>query len=141
LKHAANAGEAVSDFDSYSRKILSFSAALAAISAAAILITTYHISPDIFAGFCLGSVFSLLRWRLVIGELRKFAGSAGTGRWVRMFFFRYGLTSAVIAISVASPSFSVVTAVAGIFLVNAVIMGEQVITVFRAGIKGHESWE
>jgi hypothetical protein len=132
----------VSDFDNYSKKVLACSAVLGAACAAAIFIATHRQNSELFAGFCLGAASSLLRWRLVIGELKKFAGrESGVGRRLRTFFIRYAITGAVIAISVASPAFSAITAIAGVFLVNVVIIGEQVIVAFRARGKVEETWE
>ena len=133
----------VSDFDSYCRRIIAYSAALAAIGAVAILLITYRDDPGLFAGFCLGSIFSMLRWQLLIMELRRFARSPSgrTGHYMRSFFIRYGLTGAVIGVSLASAAFSPVTTIISVFLVNAVIIGEQVITGFRGGSKGNETWE
>ena len=133
----------VSDFDSYCRRIMAYSAALAAIGAVAVFLITYRDDPGLFAGFCLGSIFSMLRWRLLILELRRFARapSGRTGHYMRSFFIRYGLTGGVIGLSIASPAFSPVTAIAGVFLVNAVIIGEQVIAGLRGRTGGHETWE
>jgi hypothetical protein len=131
----------VSDFDEYSRKIMAISLGLAVVCALAFFITTYDSNPDLFAGFCLGATFSMLRWRLIIWELKRFARGGGTGRWVRSTLIRYGLTGAVIAISVASPSFSPITAIAAVFLVNVVIIIEQLASMLRSGAKGHETWE
>jgi hypothetical protein len=84
----------------------------------------------------------MLRWRLIVWELKKFARQrSGPGPWLRGFFIRYALTGAVIAVSAASPEFSVVTTVIGIFLVNAVIIGEQALSMIRMNAKGRETWE
>ena len=130
------------DFDSYSKRVMAHSAAIAAVGAIAVFVTTYHHTPELFAGFCLGAAFSMLKWRLIIRELRKFAdGRSGVGRWMRTFFIRYGLTGAVIGLSIASPAFSPITAVIGIFLVNMVIIGGQVISAIRGRAKGLQDWE
>ncbi len=130
------------DFDSYTRKIMSYSAALTSVGAVALAIITYRDRPDLFGGFVLGAVFSMLRWRLMIRELKKMArGSSGAGLWLRGFFIRYGLTGLIIGVSVASDAFSVITTVAGIFLVNAVIIGEQILTMLVDRVKGKETWE
>jgi hypothetical protein len=137
-----NGGTRVNEFDDYVRKVMAFSVAVAAVGALTIFFTTYDTRPDLFAGFLLGCTFSMLRWRLIIWELRKFAGRrSGAGPWLRGFFIRYALTGAVIAVAAASPEFSIVTAIIGIFLVNAVIIGEQVIAVLRTRMRGRESWE
>ena len=120
---------------------MSISAALAAAGAVVLYVSTYREKPDLFAGFILGAAFSMLRWRLIIRELKKVAsGASGAGPWLRGFFIRYGLTGVIIAISVASDAFSIVTAVAGVFLVNAVIIGEQLVSMLGR-LKGRESWE
>lgn len=130
----------MSEFDSYTRKIMSCAAAIAAIGAIGIFVATYQAQPDIFAGFCLGAVFSMLRWRLMIGHLKKMAaGSSGARLWLKGFFIRYALTGAVIAFSVGSGAFSPVTTVIGIFLVNAVIIGEQLFSALRG--RGQQEWE
>lgn len=131
------------DFDKYSRKVMVYSAALAAVGAVAVFATTHHSKPELFAGFCLGSVFSMLRWRLLILELKRFARSPSgrAGHYLRSFFIRYGLTGAVIAVSIASAAFSPVTTVIGVFLVNAVIIGGQVVAGLRGRAKGQETWE
>ena len=130
------------DFDSYVRKIIGVSAAIAVVGALIAALTTYRRDPTIFSGVCLGAVFSLLRWRLIIRELRKFgAGVSGTGHWLRGFFVRYGLTGAVIAISLASDAFSPASAIPAVFLVNAVILAEQAILILKTRFKGQENWE
>ena len=132
----------MSEFDDYVRKVMTYSVAAAVIGALGIFFTTHKTKPDLFAGFLFGSVFSMLRWRLIIWDLRKFANRrSGVGPWLRGFFIRYALTGAVIAVGAASPAFSVVTTVIGIFLVNAVILSEQAVSVMRANAAGRETWE
>jgi len=135
-------GGKVSEFDSYARKIMAISALLALSCALALYLISYSVDSTLFAGFCLGAAFSMLRWRLIIINLKKFGiGRTGVAPWLRGFFLRYGLTGAVIAISLASDAFSPYTAVAGIFLVNAVIIGEQFFAAFLQRYKGQETWE
>lgn len=76
-------------------------------------------------------------------ELKRFArGSSGrVGHWLRSFMIRYGLTAAVIAVGAASASFSVITTVIGVFLVNAIVIAEQFVSHMRIGAKGQETWE
>ncbi len=132
----------MSEFDNYVRKVMAYSVAVAAVGAVAVFITTYHTRPELFAGLLLGCVFSMLRWRLIVWELKKFATRrSGAGSWLRGFFIRYALTGAIIAVGAASPEFSVVTTVIGLFLVNAVIISGQFISMMRAGVKGQGSWE
>ena len=131
-----------SDFDVYARKIMGLSVALIVTGALLFYIFSYSHDPSLFAGFCLGAIFSMLRWRLIIWELKKFGiKRSGVGSWLRGYFFRYGLTGAVIAISLASGSFAAVTAIPGVFLVNAVIICEQVAIIFIGRYKRQESWE
>lgn len=137
-----NGGSKVNEFDDYVRKVMAFSVVVTAVGALSIFFTTYRTRPDLFAGFLLGGVFSMLRWRLIVWELRKFADRrSGAGPWLRGFFIRYAMTGAIIAVGAASPAFSVVTTAIGLFLVNAVIIGEQVIAVLRTRMQGRESWE
>ena len=132
----------MSEFDDYVRKVMTYSVAVAALGALTIFFITYNTQPDLFAGFLFGSVFSMLRWRLIVWELKKFANQrSGTRSWLRGFFIRYALTGGVIAVGAASPAFSVVTTVIGIFLVNAVILSEQAISMMRANTTGRETWE
>ena len=120
---------------------MALSLGLAVVCALVLLLTTYESHPDLFAGFCLGASFSMLRWRLIIWDLKKFARGGGPGRWVRGVFIRYGLTGAVIAISLASASFSPITAIPAVFVVNVVIIAEQFISMVRSGAEGQETWE
>lgn len=125
------------EFDSYCRRILVYSAMAGAAGAAMAFAIFHRGNPGVFAGFCLGGAFSMLRWRLMMRELKRFAGGgSGVGRWLRMFFVRYALTGAVITLGIASPAFSAAATVAGLFLVNAVVVGEQVADALRRGAGG-----
>ena len=125
--------ESLESFHTFVGSITRKTLLLGGLGATVLAVCSSH--PAHLNGFVVGVVFGVLKFRFSARQMLKWAASGAAGVSIRSYGLRYALTGVFLLLAFAIHHIDPLAAIVGLFLPNAVIVGDQLLSVGDRGVR------